>query len=181
MGYYSSGWSLVLIGLAEAIVFPWVYGAKKLKADIEYMVGFELGPHWWICWMFITPTLLIVRFRLIFVFVLMILFYTNMRLASLSATLRLSSYFFLSLKAILIFNIIDFTPLAFGDYVMPTWAQVLGWMMAVCSVAMIIIFALYHICNSYRDSDYDGMTLTQVIKHTCPCAIKYQYCTMYND
>ena len=25
MGYYSSGWSLVLIGLAEAMVFAWVY------------------------------------------------------------------------------------------------------------------------------------------------------------
>ena len=60
MGYYSSGWSLVLIGLAEAVVFPWVYGAKRLKKDIEYMVGFTIGPHWWFCWTFITPTLLIV-------------------------------------------------------------------------------------------------------------------------
>lgn len=26
MSYYSSGWSLILIGLIESIVFPWIYG-----------------------------------------------------------------------------------------------------------------------------------------------------------
>ncbi len=30
MGYYSSGWSLVLMGLAEGIVFPWVYGEFRM-------------------------------------------------------------------------------------------------------------------------------------------------------
>ena len=62
MSYYSSGWSLVLIGLAEAVIFPWVYGARRLKADIEEMIGFRLGMHWWFCWKFVTPLLLIVSF-----------------------------------------------------------------------------------------------------------------------
>ena len=62
MGYYSSGWSLVVIGLFEAIVFPWVYGAKRLAKDIEFMIGFKLGPQWWICWTFISPILLIVSY-----------------------------------------------------------------------------------------------------------------------
>ena len=60
MGYYSSGWSLVLIGLAEAMVIAWAYTAKKIMADIELMVGFKLYKHWWVCWTFITPLLLIV-------------------------------------------------------------------------------------------------------------------------
>lgn len=63
MAYYSSGWSLVLIGLAEAIIFPWVYGAKRLMGNIEDMVGFKLGMHWWVCWMFISPLIIIVSVR----------------------------------------------------------------------------------------------------------------------
>ena len=47
------------------------------------------------------------------------------------------------LQAILIFNIVEFTPLSYGDYVLPRWSQVVGWMMAVASVAMIPIFAVY--------------------------------------
>ena len=60
MGYYSSGWSLVLIGLAESMLIGWVYGAKQLMKDIEDMVGFKLRKHWWVCWTFVTPVLLIV-------------------------------------------------------------------------------------------------------------------------
>lgn len=71
-------------------------------------------------------------------------------------------YVFLSPQAVLIVNIIDFTPLAFGSYVMPPWAQALGWMMALASVICIPIFAVAKIILSYRDSDYDGLTFLQV-------------------
>ena len=36
-------------------------GADRLMDDIEHMIGFRLGKHWYICWKFITPLLLIVR------------------------------------------------------------------------------------------------------------------------
>ena len=36
MSYYSSGWSLVLMGLAEGIVFPWVYGKLLIKIFLKY-------------------------------------------------------------------------------------------------------------------------------------------------
>ena len=39
-------------------------GANRLMDDIEHMVGFRLGKHWYICWKFITPLLLIVSFYL---------------------------------------------------------------------------------------------------------------------
>ena len=35
-------------------------GAKRLMKDIEHMVGFKLYMHWYVCWMVITPVLLIV-------------------------------------------------------------------------------------------------------------------------
>ena len=63
MGYFSDGWGLVLIGLCESMLIGWVYGAKRLIGNIEDMLGFKLGVHWWFCWTFITPLLLIVSTR----------------------------------------------------------------------------------------------------------------------
>ena len=34
--------------------------AKNIKRDIETMIGFKLYIHWWICWTFISPLLLLV-------------------------------------------------------------------------------------------------------------------------
>lgn len=59
-------------------------------------------------------------------------------------------------------NVIEFTPLAVGDYVMPPWAQALGWLMAVASVAAIIPYAIYHIWSSYNNPEYDGVTFWRV-------------------
>ena len=63
LDYFVGGWSLILIGLCESMLIGWVYGAKRLMADIEDMVGFKLWKHWWFCWTFITPLLLIVSTR----------------------------------------------------------------------------------------------------------------------
>lgn len=134
IGYYSSGWCLVLIGLAEGIVFPWIYGTKRLMADIEHMVGFKLNIHWWICWTFITPVLLII---------------------------------------VLGFNIYEFTPLAFGDYTLPDWAQALGWMMAVAAVIPIPIFAAGRIIQSYKKPAFDGLNVWQRVVKLCKPSDKW--------
>lgn len=125
MSYYSSGWSLVLIGLCEACVFAWVYTAKRLMKDIEEMIGSKLYMHWWVCWTIITPLLLI---------------------------------------AILIFNIYDTTPLNYGDYVLPDWAQTLGWLMAVVSVVVIPIFMIYEIAKSYKDPEYKSLSFRERLR-----------------
>lgn len=118
MSYYSSGWSLIIFGLVEAIIFPWIYGADRLTDDIQLMVGFRLRRHWSICWKFISPLLL---------------------------------------SAILVFNVSDFTPLAFGDYVLPRWSQAVGWLMAVVSVGLIPVFAVYQIWTSYSLEPFQGL------------------------
>ncbi len=60
---------------------------------------------------------------------------------------------------------IDFTPLSFGDYVLPDGAQGLGWCMALASVVVIPLFAIGHIVHSYKDPEYDGLNLWQVRKY----------------
>ncbi len=70
--------------------------------------------------------------------------------------------FFLLFQVVLIVNFIDFTPLAVGKYVMPPWAQGLGWCMALVSVVMIPIFAIFEIYKSYSDQDYDGLAFHRV-------------------
>ena len=65
-------------------------------------------------------------------------------------------------QAILIFNFIDFTPLSYGDYELPGWAQALGWMMACASVLMFPIFAIIIVAYTYFNPEYDGLSLVQV-------------------
>ena len=70
-----------------------------------------------------------------------------------------------SLQAILAYNIYDTTPLSVGDYELPTWAQTLGWLMAVAPVALIPIVAVWVVYKSYGDPCYDGLSLGRVRDH----------------
>jgi hypothetical protein len=63
---------------------------------------------------------------------------------------------------ILIFNCIDFTPLSYGDYLLPDWAQGLGWLMALTSLIAMPICALSKYILSFRDESFDGLTAMQV-------------------
>ena len=57
---------------------------------------------------------------------------------------------------------IDFTPLSYGDYVLPDWAQALGWMMAVVSIVMIPVFAVVEIWKSYYMPEYQELSFFRV-------------------
>ena len=43
IGYYSGGWSPILIGTAEVIVFAWFYGKIRVNITMIYYV------HSWSC------------------------------------------------------------------------------------------------------------------------------------
>lgn len=66
------------------------------------------------------------------------------------------------LQGILIFNVIDFTPLAIGDYVLPAWSQAIGWLMATVSIVMIPVFAVVVTWKSFSQPEYDGMKIGRV-------------------
>ncbi|ELU12784.1 hypothetical protein CAPTEDRAFT_109384 [Capitella teleta] len=64
ISYYGTGWSMMLLGLAELLIIGWIYGANRLKKDIEYMIGHDLSKYWLFCWMGISPLILTVVFIL---------------------------------------------------------------------------------------------------------------------
>ncbi|XP_046390235.1 sodium-dependent dopamine transporter [Ischnura elegans] len=51
----------------------------------------------------------------------------------------------LFLMFIIVYGLIGYEPLQYGDYVYPVWANVLGWMIAGSSVMMIPAMAIYQI------------------------------------
>ncbi|KFQ16156.1 Sodium- and chloride-dependent glycine transporter 1, partial [Leptosomus discolor] len=49
---------------------------------------------------------------------------------------------------ILVFTVIQYRPISYNDYVYPTWAISIGFLMALSSVICIPIYAIYKVCRS---------------------------------
>jgi SNF family Na+-dependent transporter len=62
-----AGYPLLVSGLIQVLVVIWIYGADKLKHDIECMIGKKselFWKFWFLCWKFLCPAVLIVTFAL---------------------------------------------------------------------------------------------------------------------
>ena len=56
-----AGYPLLLVGLCQVIVVPWIYGSGRLCKDIECMIGKRPAWFWtiWIIsWKYICPTVI---------------------------------------------------------------------------------------------------------------------------
>ncbi|NXO49055.1 SC6A9 protein, partial [Aramus guarauna] len=53
---------------------------------------------------------------------------------------------------ILIFTVIQYRPISYNDYIYPTWAISIGFLMALSSVICIPIYAIYKVCRSEGDT-----------------------------
>merc|ERR1711953_639546 len=60
MDYYTAAISLMYIALFETIAIVWLYGTKRLSANIEEMTGKKPNILFRVCWMFISPVLILV-------------------------------------------------------------------------------------------------------------------------
>lgn len=60
--WYAASISVILICLCEIIIVGWIYGVKNFVRDIEFMIGHSVGTWWILCWKYITPTILSVRY-----------------------------------------------------------------------------------------------------------------------
>lgn len=48
--------------LAETIAVSWIYGTDRFCADIKDMISFSPGIYWRVCWKFVAPLFLMVRY-----------------------------------------------------------------------------------------------------------------------
>ncbi|XP_072919006.1 sodium- and chloride-dependent glycine transporter 1 isoform X2 [Hemitrygon akajei] len=60
---------------------------------------------------------------------------------------------------ILVFTVIQYKPITYNNYIYPTWAVTLGFLMALSSVICIPIYAFWKICNT------DGSTFWERLKN----------------
>lgn len=76
--------------------------------------------------------------------------------------LRVVNYRYSSYQVILIFNLVEFKALAFGPYVLPNWAQGIGWAMALSAPGVVVLFAIINTVRSYFQPQYNGLSLGRV-------------------
>lgn len=68
---------------------------------------------------------------------------------------------------ILVFTVIQYRPISYNDYVYPTWAISIGFLMALSSVICIPIYAIYKVCRSEGDTllEVGGQGLHPFVSH----------------
>ncbi|XP_078601679.1 sodium-dependent proline transporter-like [Branchiostoma floridae x Branchiostoma japonicum] len=64
MDWYAAGFCLFVTAFFQAIGISWIYGIKRFSANIKSMIGHEPNIYFKVCWMFISPALMM--FILIF-------------------------------------------------------------------------------------------------------------------
>uniref|UniRef100_A0A4W3I065 Solute carrier family 6 member 9 n=1 Tax=Callorhinchus milii TaxID=7868 RepID=A0A4W3I065_CALMI len=61
---------------------------------------------------------------------------------------------------ILIFTVVQYKPISYNDYVFPSWALIIGFLMAMSSVICIPIYAIWKICMSEGDTFWEVSDLS---------------------
>uniref|UniRef100_A0A224Z918 Transporter n=1 Tax=Rhipicephalus zambeziensis TaxID=60191 RepID=A0A224Z918_9ACAR len=60
MDFFSaSGVSLLTVVFFEIVGFAWIYGAKRIYANIKDMVGFTPNKYFFFCWLFAAPCVIV--------------------------------------------------------------------------------------------------------------------------
>ncbi|XP_064615720.1 sodium- and chloride-dependent taurine transporter-like [Liolophura sinensis] len=60
--WYCSGRILMLIVFLECSVIAWIYGVSRFQRNMEYMLGYRLGPFLKFAWFFATPAVSLIMF-----------------------------------------------------------------------------------------------------------------------
>lgn len=77
----------------------------------------------------------------------------------------------LFLMFIIVYGLLGYEPLSYEDYTYPTWANILGWVIAGSSVIMIPIVAIYKFLTTsgscYRVSNkYQEFSTEKIMRYT---------------
>lgn len=58
--YYGGTFLAIIVGVFEITTVFWIYGLRRFLDDVEFMTGTRPGVYWRVCWVAITPILMIV-------------------------------------------------------------------------------------------------------------------------
>uniref|UniRef100_A0A8B9MEX2 Transporter n=1 Tax=Accipiter nisus TaxID=211598 RepID=A0A8B9MEX2_9AVES len=179
MDNYAASFSLVVISCIMCVAIMYIYGHRNYFKDIEMMLGFPPPLFFQICWRFISPAIIFVSIATMGHGVMggggkeptwtphsptlgrRVL--GCRRAAEMGqsrvtgrAQSRLAAPHRLILPVppqfILVFTVIQYRPISYNDYVYPTWAISIGFLMALSSVICIPIYAIYKVCRSEGDT-----------------------------
>uniref|UniRef100_A0A8B9CKK7 Transporter n=1 Tax=Anser brachyrhynchus TaxID=132585 RepID=A0A8B9CKK7_9AVES len=154
MDNYAASFSLVIISCIMCVAIMYIYGHRNYFKDIEMMLGFPPPFFFQICWRFISPAIIFVSIA------------SRGhgavggggagRAVAGRGQSRLAAPHWLILPVppqfILVFTVIQYRPISYNDYVYPTWAISIGFLMALSSVICIPIYAIYKVCRSEGDT-----------------------------
>lgn len=62
LNVYGPGLAILFVVFVEAAGVFWFYGVDNFSTDVESMIGERPGLFWRVCWMYISPTFLLVIF-----------------------------------------------------------------------------------------------------------------------
>lgn len=57
--YYGGTFIAIIVGVTEVTTVFWIYGLRNFLNDVEFMAGYRPGFYWRLCWLLITPLLMI--------------------------------------------------------------------------------------------------------------------------
>lgn len=55
--YYGATFIAFNLVIFELGTFCWIYGVERIRKDIQFMLGRNIGLYWRICWKYLTPGL----------------------------------------------------------------------------------------------------------------------------
>ena len=64
--YYAAAMSLMYIAFFECVAIVWIYGTKRMAANIKDMTGSYPNFIFRLLWQYISPLLILVRFSTLF-------------------------------------------------------------------------------------------------------------------
>ncbi|XP_078602404.1 sodium-dependent proline transporter-like isoform X2 [Branchiostoma floridae x Branchiostoma japonicum] len=62
MDWYAAGFCLIVTAFFMAIGICWIYGIKRFSSNIKDMIGHEPSMYFKVCWMFVSPALMLFIF-----------------------------------------------------------------------------------------------------------------------
>lgn len=60
--FYGASFVALILATIELVTVSWIYGVDRFCKDIEFMIGRKTGLYWRLCWILITPSIMIFIF-----------------------------------------------------------------------------------------------------------------------